>query len=283
MTDQKLPGRPGNHKRFVALFDYYLGGVYPPDGANRTDTGRRKLGECLAEGFRQRSAKTLLDCAAGTGCPSLDVLQNFPEEFQIHCCDGDEGMVAILAERAAASGLDPASMAPPRRMSRSRTNGQDPMVINWLDLDNLTGTYDYVLCRGNSLVYAETWAGGARVASKETIRNHMERMARRVKPGGYLHVDAPITDELDETRRSILDTDSRSMVEEVTVDGDRRRWTVTFQRGEQEPVYFKRWSSRLTINELQVVLDDLGFEETNPIELEAERPNFGVIIARKPV
>jgi hypothetical protein len=161
-------------------------------------------------------------------------------------------------------------------------------VVNWADLRHVVGNYDYLLCRGNALAYADTWSGEGDVASTDNIRRYLRQMLGLLDPGGYLHVDAPKVAKLDRTSRRVLGTNAHSIVEEVTLEVDengephRRRWDVTFNHKGQRPVSFTRYSSLLTIADLQRLLEELGLEETDPVELPDERPNFGVIIARKP-
>jgi SAM-dependent methyltransferase len=287
MTDELQRGqipRIGSHEEFVERFDEYLGAVCPPSGALRSDTGQTRLAASLLKQLDNRSAERVLDCAAGTGFPTLDLQLAAPERFVVHCCDGDELMVARMARRASGLDLDFAAMVPPRRQG----SGAGSMVLNWANLGELEGEYDYLLCRGNALAYADTWSGELDVASAETIRRYIGQMCDLLVPGGYLHVDAPKTIELGATTRRDVGHKPRSVAEQVTLEVDengephRRRWDVTFNHKGQRPVSFTRYSSLLTIADLQRLLEELGLEETDPVELPDERPNFGVIIARKP-
>lgn len=272
----------GTHEQFVQLFDDYLGALYPPSGGNRTNTGRRIFSQNLMTELDERSIERVLDCAAGTGFPTLDLQRVAPERFTIHCCDGDSQMIARLKDRAAEHDIDLGSMAPPRR-NRSVVGSELDLVVNWSNLHQLGERYDLVLCRGNALAYTDTWAGAQNVASAETIRAHVERMIALLPPGGHLYVDAPETGPLDKTINRILGRNAKSIVEEVAVEEGRRRWEVTFRYEGERPLKFTRYSSLLTIDRLQAILKDIGLEETDPIELAGERDNFGVIIARKPL
>lgn len=270
------PANAGSHEQFARRFGDYLKAIY-------LSAGQRKLVESLASELRTRSARRVLDCAAGIGFPSLDIWRETAEEFEIHYSDGDKEMIALLKKQATSHGLDVLTMSPPRSPSVPLVDRPDPHVLNWADLDELDGQYDYVLCRGNALAYADTWNGSDQVASEETLHNYIEQMIRRVVPGGYLHVDAPKTDGLVRTTCGSFDAETISIEEEVTVDSGRRRWSVCFRRGNEDPISFVRFSSLLTVDRLKSILEDFGLEETELIDLPGERPNFGVIIARKPV
>ena len=107
-------------------------------------------------------------------------------------------------------------------------------------------------------------------------------MAAKVRPGGHLHVDAPRQLDLD-PRLLQPDLSGKWRVwEEVTTEADCRQWRVAIKPDDGPTLCFTRFSSLITIHDVEVALKELHFEETTPIELTAERRSFGVIIARKP-
>lgn len=276
---QRSGCRWGTHPEFAGLYETFLDAVYPPHPTHPAADGRRKLAANIANRLRERAARNVLDCAAGTGFPALDLAAM---GWDIHCTDGDPAMIAILTDQASERGLDISRLAPPRRPGIQVPDGQSPLVLNWTELERIPLRYDYVLCRGNSLAYADTWAGRTRVASDVLVATYLERIMRRVRPGGYLHVDAPWQLELPtESYRSV--GGSGSIWEQVTADDTHREWTVSFKLPPStQPTKFRRYSSLLTIDRVEVILKELGMEDTTPFEMDGERPAFGTIVARRP-
>lgn len=268
--------RAGTHAEFVDRYETYLDAIYDDSTDGVAGSGRWRLMDSIASAIEDRRAVDVLDCAAGTGFPLLEVAAGSSQRLRVNCSDGDQAMVDGLITRAEMLGLSPSDLTPPQRVA---ANQPDSMVVDWTDLDSVTTRYDYVLCRGNSLAYANTWNGDEHVADEAQISRHLATIAARVRLGGYLHVDAPWNLDLEPQDRFI---GADTVWEQVSVDRDRREWWLKFTEPDRSPIEFKRYSSLLTIHRVKTVLDQLGFEETNPFELPGERASFGVIIARKP-
>ncbi len=107
-------------------------------------------------------------------------------------------------------------------------------------------------------------------------------MMRKVRPGGYLHVDAPWRLELPTASYQAVGG-SDSIWEHVSADETHREWTLSFKLDQNDrPIAFRRYSSLLTIDRVETALKSLGMADTVPFQLGAERPGFGTIIARRP-
>jgi SAM-dependent methyltransferase len=282
------PERWGTPTEFTAFYEDYLDTVYRDTGAtNSTVTGRQRLAESIINEMRERDVKTVLDCGAGTGFPALDIAAVAPgKNFVIHCTDSDKPMLDILAEKVRDTygpehGVTLESLAPNIRF-KPRLSIGERMQLDWAQLDQVEGHYDYVMCRGNSLVYATTWAGGDDVASLDEVKELLHQIARRVKRGGYLHVDAPRSLKNRETEYTQKTSrDGRTTVwEEVSTETDYRRWRLSF-KSPSGLTKFKRFSTLMTIDDVSMALKEMGFTNTDPMELKHERPGFGVIIAKK--
>lgn len=273
----------GTHAEFCQLYEKFLDAVYRTPLAPLTGTGRWKLYRSIASELSARNARLVLDCAAGTGFPALNlaVASGLPD-MKIHCTDGDPEMLQVLARRAIERNVKIRDIAPPGRL----TIGEDSVEalhLDWADLDEIETDYDYVMCRGNSLAYANTWGGQSIVSSTDLIVKYLRKIAGKVRSGGHLHVDAPWKIELPHERYEAVDNGSVRISEQVNSEADCRFWRVGFDlKKEGKRVIFERFSTLLTIYDVQVMLDDLGFEDTEPFQLPAERAGFGVIIARKP-
>jgi SAM-dependent methyltransferase len=272
----------GTHRDFADLYDYFLEAVYPPREGEASGSGRWRLMRSVAAEIRERDAYRVLDCAAGTGFPALDLAADTSQKLIVHCTDGDRDMIDVLMRRAAAMGFDVDRLAPPRSGLGSKAAGGEALVLDWASLARVEGTYDYVLCRGNSLAYADTWAGERNVAPLNRIEDYLGRIAAKVRPGGHLHIDAPWQLELDHEKYRRVGSGSLSIWEQVSAEADCRQWELAYKLAEHNTIRFRRYSSLLTIDRIETALKQMGFFDTTPFSLAAERPGFGVVIARKP-
>lgn len=271
----------GDHREFVELFDLYLDAMYPAGPGERPGAGRWRLTRSLATEIMVREATTVLDCAAGTGFPALELVADRNHNLTVHCTDGDSAMLRALRRRANRLNI-PFLALFPNRADNDPHQSIDPLLLSWEDLGSIRGTYDYVMCRGNSLAYANTWTGSDETAPHGQVADYLANMAAKVRRGGHLHVDAPWTMELAEKEHLSGGTERCTIWEQVTPEPDGRRWDLAYKFKVGRTVRFRRFSSLLTIHDVKSMLDDLGFENTQPMELPAERPGFGVIIARRP-
>lgn len=271
------------HARFCDFYERFIEAAYAPTGPFGSQRGRLDLVDSVAAEVRRRNAATILDCAAGSGFPSLEMVRLFREtgeDVLIHCTDGDAAMIDVLQKRALDHDIDTDDLAPARWMGKQ---GQSTdLVMDWSALQQIPDRYDYVMCRGNSLAYADTWTGRIRVANEQLVASYLALMIDRIEPGGHLHVDGPWTQELRARNyRDLPGLPDLRVWEQVSVDRDHREWWVTFTDHSGQ-FTFKRYSSLLTIHEVSNILKALGMEETSPFQLKSERLNWGTIIARKP-
>jgi SAM-dependent methyltransferase len=273
----------GTNRDFAQLFDSYLDAVYRAPLARGSMSGRQALIGGIVKELGSRGARRVLDCAAGTGFPALDLAFATPADFEIHCTDASSDMLEALLTRARRRGVAPARLTPPRSGVEQEQTELDRLVLDWNDLNQIEAEYDYVMCRGNSLAYASSWGiNRPDVASIDLIRNDLERMADRVRPGGHLHVDAPWRLDLPSSNYAPVVSGAVSMKEEVTTGLDHRHWRLDVRLPTVQTLTFEKYSTLLTIHDVKAMLDDLGLSDTVPFQLAGERPGLGVIIARKP-
>ncbi len=272
----------GTHEEFAQLYGSYLDAVYRSSSSPVTGSGRWKLIHSVAAEVRKRGVRWLLDCAAGTGFPAFDLAMDTDSlpGLQVHCTDADIEMLTILAWRAKRKHFDVGRLAPPLGTDLGR--GVGSMRLDWAQLRDVQQTYDYVMCRGNSLAYANTWGGGRDVTSLPTIAGYLTQIAKKVRPGGFLHVDAPWRLDLPQEDYGRVVSGAASIWEQVTTESHARHWRVDFKLPTGQILKFERFSTLLTILDVKTILDQLGFAETEPFQLQAERPGFGVIIAKRP-
>lgn len=283
MTDLDLPRAQalvshGSPQDFADLYDVYLAAVYRAICRGRGSTSL--LARSIANEIRTRGARTVLDCAAGTGFPALELVADRDVRAAIHCTDGDPMMLRVLERKAAYLGIPLSEMMAPRADLDAGV-GVEAMALDWDSLGRVRRAYDYVLCRGNSLAYADTWTGDSDAAPLDRIAGYLANVAAKVRPGGWLHVDAPWEVGLTKQQYLTSSTSGCSIWEQVVVEAKARRWDLVYKFSGGRSVKFRRYSSLVTIDVVQTMLDHLGFVDTKPMTLPAERPNFGVIIARK--
>lgn len=272
----------GTHREFVRLYEqHFLAASLEPHG-------RAALVKDIGAELVSRNVNRLLDCAAGTGFPALDLFQD--KEIYgldlVHVCDGDRTTVRELMRQAKERGIALGPLNPRLRLARTPLQALDDLVINWRGLEAVRGTYDYVMCRGNALAYADTWSGLGNVSPMDVIQGHLAQMAARVEIGGYLHIDAPWILAPRDGPSVMLDTPDRLITEEIKEQDDHREWKVHFteidQKGMETTISFRRLSSRLTIHDVREELGEVGhFEDAEPFQLKAERRVYGTIIAQK--
>lgn len=194
-------------------------------------------------------------------------------------------MVAELSRQADKRGIQ-LRLLKPCLNTAGTDETLDDLVINWRHLGSVSGSYDYVLCRGNSLAYADSWSGRAHASSRATIREHLTHIAAKVDAGGHLHVDAAWILAPEDGPRVVIDTPKLTITEEIKDHHDHRKWILHFferdDDGNEEEIRFRRFSSRLTIHDVADELRALGsFDQIEPVQMEAERLVYGTIIARK--
>ncbi len=273
----------GTDRELAQLYDSYLDAAYRSLSSPADRSGRRDLIGSIATELRARAARRVLDCSAGTGFPALDLAAEAPSGFEIHCSDASPEMLGVLVARATRERIEIDRLAPPRPALTGERTAVDALQLDWRELDRISASYDYVMCRGNSLAYTDSWGRDRRdVASAEVIRRDLHQMAARVRPGGHLHVDAPWLLYLPRVAYPPVATGALSIRERVTTESSRRRWQLDFELPTGQTLRFERFSTLLTIHDVAAILDELGLEETEPFQLPSERPRLGVIIARKP-
>jgi SAM-dependent methyltransferase len=235
------------------VFDYYQAVIYD----------REKLADAIGKLLLSTQSRLVLDCACGTGLPAIDLRAR---GFRIDCSDSD----ALMLDQF-------------RRNARVRGIEDSAFQLSWEDLGWLGVQYDYVMCRGNSLVYADSWTEStAPAASLRAIERQVRGIAAVVAPGGYLHVDAPRTSDVAEVSypETLFRGERVRVSEQVTVLNGHRRWEQCVAVGPDE-FSFVRNSSNLIGSQLSEILRDNGFTSVETIELTGERPSYQVLLGRK--
>ncbi len=128
----------------------------------------------LAEFLRQHRVRTLLECGGGGG----HILEGLARaDFEGIGIDKDPLMIEIAQKRHSHSGI----------MFQ---------LMDWRCIDQLNFQPDAVICRGNSLPYAQSWGLAKDDDTKELITKTLSKMLRVLKPGGLLYLDTVSAEEI---------------------------------------------------------------------------------------
>jgi SAM-dependent methyltransferase len=224
----------------------------------RVEFQRAVLVDGLAAWLGPPDGLRILDSACGSGFPALDLVRR---GYAVTCSDGSPEMLARFRRNAAAAGV----AVRPRRH-------------RWEELArHYAASFDVVMCRGSSLIYAGTWDSDAR-PSRDALERSVDSLVRCLRPGGRMYVDTTRAEDL--TARS---TSSRSelvladgarvvVLEEVETDVDRRvrSWT-TVVTSPDAVASFRRRSHWLPHDELVALLTRAGLGHVGPVDVPGER------------
>ncbi|MEL7157613.1 MAG: class I SAM-dependent methyltransferase [Actinomycetota bacterium] len=216
----------------------------------------------------------ILDCAAGSGVPSIGLRQM---GLPVTCSDGSPEMVERFKLNAKRAGAD---------------GDVQCDVVDWADLDPADGRYDYLMCRGNSLVYASTWGTDADAAvGLGALEHYLQRFAAVIEPGGWLHIDAPAAMGSGTARTTghAVDAEGEPVAVTITesvIERTRSRfWTCIVQAefvdGTVGRLSFAMHSAKLTIDVLEPLLARNGFIYWGRPDLGGDRPSHPALLARR--
>ncbi|MBN2127798.1 MAG: class I SAM-dependent methyltransferase [Candidatus Diapherotrites archaeon] len=129
----------------------------------------------LACFLKNKKIKRILDCACGTGFPSIDLIEN---GFDVVCSDSNNEMISSAKKNA-----------------EMKNRKIDFFQLDWCELDKKFGEeFDCVLCRGNALAYADSWGKDIVTSEKaySKIKTALKKFFYVLKPGGILYVDTAL-------------------------------------------------------------------------------------------
>ncbi len=210
----------------------------------------------------------VLDCACGSGFPSLDLHR---AGYRVTCTD-----------------------ASPQMLERFRLNAKEegssllPLQARWEELDSLyPSRFDVVMCRGSSFIYAGTWDSAAD-PDFSALERSLKSMAGCLRPGGRLYVDTTQEEDLlvedpgwTEHAPRIIDGHQIELRERVTSDPEAgvRRWIVELTI-DGEPFEVERKSHYLPHEKLIGLFEEAGLEDVGRADVTGER--YAVFVGRSP-
>jgi SAM-dependent methyltransferase len=211
-----------------------------------------------------------LDCACGSGVLVIDLIK---KGYRISCSDGSKDMIEAFMAKAQKIGLN-----------------IKPSHLLWSELPNIFyNMFDLVMCRGNSLVYANLWDNEKTITANNyrEIEQSINGMYHCLKPGGTLYVDIPAEDSCNlsnEIKHPITYFEDKQVeiLEKIIPDNKKglREWSVELTiDGKKHEI--KRYSYLLPHNKFLSILTESGFKKINKCEIGGERPHYSVFIAEK--
>lgn len=239
---------------FAEVCDYYQAVVY----------NRILLVDEIARLLPTSDGAKILDCACGTGLPAIDLRAR---GFDITCSDGDYQML--------------------RQFRKNADEGKvssDCSLTRWADLPKtLPHQYDYVMCRGNSFIYAVSWSAVERpVATYAQLFESLRGIADRVATGGTLHIDLPAEASL--AKATYPETEVKGLsvriTEQVVVQNSRRTWYQNVTIDNKDYIYTTN-SAVIGLEKTCEMLRSLGFHSIRPLVLAGERPSYQILLAQK--
>lgn len=211
----------------------------------------------------------VLDCACGSGFPALELHRL---GYRVSCTDGSPFMLERFRRNAEAAGV-----------------GIEPRRAGWEELGALyPASFDVVMCRGCSLIYAGTFETDAD-PDWSLLVSSVESFARCLRPGGRLYVDTTPEEELRGVYPQVTEYLPR------TIDGHRvewsehltadpvariRRWRVSL-RIDDSRVEFERRSHYVPHAEFASLLARAGLSDVDRIEVPGER--YAVFVGQRPI
>ena len=213
----------------------------------------------------------ILDAGCGSGFPALDLIQH---HYDVTATDKSSEMVRQIGINAKGRGLQVAAHH-----------------AMWSELERFFGKekFDFVYCRGNSLVYAVSWEQNWIVPerSQEEIQIALRNFYDILKPGGVLYVDVTSAREKPHVEDiGVIDTSEGDVRLTWQIQRDEehaiRTWTMQLQyqdRGEIKS--YPSYSYLLKADELVGFLTKIGFSKIKShVKVKGEK-NYDVFVARK--
>lgn len=215
--------------------------------------------QSLYDLFKRHSMKTVLDCGGGTGFPSIELKK---KGIDISYCDNNELMYNNFQSKLKKLEID-----------------MPHYFSDWLDLSKkIPKKFDVLICRGNSLIYVDSWNQDKKELNKAHIKKTLQEFFKVTASGGFLYVDLPNKKEFDqkyplleEFGEKIIDGKKVKLTWQLNHDYERKlracKITIFINNEKHE---FLNYSYLLRHEELIKFLKESGFKKVEPILLKGE-------------
>jgi SAM-dependent methyltransferase len=231
---------------------------------------RAKAIEGISAWLGEPGGQRILDCACGSGFPGIDLAAR---GYEVTCSDGSEAMIGHFQRNAALTG----SLV-------------EPVHARWQELPDRFGTasFDVILLRGCSLLYAGTWDENAE-PDRAAMTDAVEKIVTCLRPGGRFYVDTALAANLarlepQHTRRPVMEIGSDIVEQDETIYTDPHRrirtWHSRLTVNGRE-YNFERRSHHVTHDELVQLLEQAGLADVQEEHVPGE--SYTVFTGRRPV
>jgi SAM-dependent methyltransferase len=227
---------------------------------------RDQLVGAIADWIGPPDGMKVLDAACGSGFPALSLHRL---GYDVTCTDGSSFMLERFRSNAAAAEVP-----------------IEPREALWEELAGMyPDSFDVVLCRGCSFIYAGTFETDAE-PDRTALESSLQGMVGALRSGGRLYVDTTQEEDLDgEDWHShpprTIDGHTVEIDERVIADPENRlrRWNVQL-RIDDTAYDFERHSHYVPHDEFAALLEDAGLVDVGKADVEGER--YAVFEGRKP-
>lgn len=222
------------------LWDFVLEKRY-----NRKEIFRGFVDVLKKHGLNKSSL--ILDAGCGSGFMSLDLAEN---GFRVVATDKSYEMIRQVKINA-----------------QKKKIGIQAEQVSWSDLSKkFDPIFDFVYCRGNSLIYAASWEQNWIVPDRnlEEIKKSVKSFYNILRPGGWCYIDSnikPYSEKLGvlKTRKGDVEVSWKA---EVDSSQNLRTWTIMLKYvSSQETQEFVSYSAYLSNEEICEILHKTGFKK----------------------
>ena len=223
----------------------------------------------LEQFLKSHKIKTILDCAGGVGFPAIALKK---KRWDIVYADRSKEMFDFFE----------------KKLQEEKIN--IPFYfVNWLELSKkLDRKFDAVLCRGNSLVYVDSWGeNNIQKATKENIKKSLLEFWKVLNPGGLLYIDIINKEEFDRTSYPIVEDYG-----EKVIDG--RKVRLRWEMSHDYTTHMRTWKAIVSVDEARYeflyssyllrheelvnMLNEIGFKNVQEVKIGGEN-NYNVFVA----
>lgn len=210
----------------------------------------------------------MADVAAGEGFPALYMRK---KGFAIDCFDLSDDQIALFRKNALRDNVD-----------------SQITKASWLELPRKTKkSYDFIMCRGNSFIYASGGWNSKRYNKREALhpyKNTLQIFYQRLSAGGLLFIDKFKDNEVDhQTTLCPINVlgESYNLVFQTKLDFNKkeRYATLFLSDGKRKKDSYPNLTYALSEDELMKLAKEIGFS-IEKVYLKSEK-NFDIFLLRK--
>ncbi len=219
--------------------------------------------------LKDNNVNTILDCGGGTGFPCIELKKL---GWNISYCDNNKTMIEHFSKK-----INKLSMNIPTFNTDWRTLSE-----------NIPQKFDALLCRGNSLIYVDSWETTNPTLKRENIKRVLREFYQRLNEKGLLYIDIinqkefnqkyPLIENIGE---KIINGKKVKVTWEITHSPKkkRRKCDIILNIEDYKNVT-TCYSYLLTQEELSLLMTECGFKNVHNVKIIGEN-NYTVYVGYK--